>query len=48
MHGHKLVLAKTVLIFVSPGCVKVGKPLIIRDDSNNYSSHLDNSGLPTA
>ena len=45
VHGHKLVLTKTVLSFVSPfvspGMAKMGKLLITRDDGNNYSRYSD-------
>ena len=45
VHGHKLVLTKTVLSFVSPfvspGWVKMGRFLITQDDRNNHSRRLN-------
>ena len=38
VHCHKLVLAKTVLIFVSPAWVKMGRLLITRDESKDLAS----------
>jgi hypothetical protein len=35
------MLSKTVLSFVSPGQVKMGRFLITRDESNNYLMLLD-------
>jgi len=45
-------LTKTVLRFVSPvvspGCLKMGKLLITRDDCNHYSRYSDTISLRTA
>jgi hypothetical protein len=32
IHGHKLELAKMLLNFVSPGCMKMGRFLMTWDD----------------
>jgi hypothetical protein len=40
MHGHKLVLTKIALNFVSPGGVKMGGLLITCEERDNYLTSI--------
>ena len=47
--GHNVLFdRKFVSPVVSPGCLKMGKLLITRDDCNHYSRYSDTISLRTA